>query len=197
MCPGAYGEYGPFSVKNRWVVNTENNSIGDESKVVVSQGATVKFETPSEVVGGLSGSGSVWLDGTTLGLNAVAKPVFSGSVGGRGTLSLVDGVQFFDNADLRSIGELAFSGGAFGGTAALGSLKVSGDVRFALPSSVLEDGGTVTVFTYDSIDAASRSLIEAATLVTQPTRRRNVSVNVGETCATVSVYKFGTTLIVR
>lgn len=196
-CPGVYGEYGPFSVKNRWVVNTENNSIGDDSKVVVAEGAAVKFETPSEVIGGVSGLGSVCLADTRLGLNAVANPTFSGSVEGSGMLSLVDGVQFFDNADLKYTGELSFDGGAFGGTAAFGALKVSGSVRFALPDSVLENGGTVTMFTYNSIDAASRSLIEAATLVTPPPHRRKVSINVGETSATVTVTKFGLILVVR
>ena len=198
VCPDIYGAYGPFSLKNRWPVNAARNAIGDESQLSVAHGATFDMASPFERVGGLSGLGSVVLDGATLALNDGARtPVFEGAVTGNGTLVLESGVQAFDNADLTGVTELAFAGGAFAGTARFGALKVTGDVKLVVPEALMAEGGSATLFTYDSIDAASKAALEAATFVYDFTGKRQVEIVVGEKSAVVNVRRHGMMLLVR
>ena len=154
--------------------------------------------SPFERVGGLSGLGSVVLDGATLALNDGARtPVFEGAVTGNGTLVLESGTQTFDEADLTGVTELAFAGGAFAGSATFGALKVTGDVKLAVPEALMAEGGSATLFTYDSIDAASKAALEAATFVYAFTGKRQVEIVVGETSAVVNVRRHGMMLLVR
>ena len=196
VCPSEYGKYGPFSLKDRWVVNGVNNAIGDKSTVNVAANAAVRFETSSERIGGLAGAGSVQLVDTRLALNAESRPTFSGAVTGSGKLVLDTGVQTFDGADLTGVSELSFAGGAFAGTATFGKLTVTGDVKLALSDDIVENGGRVTLFTYDSIDASGSNLA-TATLVPPPTKKRNVEVTIGEKSTVVTVSKRGLLLFVR
>ena len=219
VCPPLYGEYGPFSLKNRWPINGANNAIGDRSKVSVAQGAALSLATGFERVGGLAGAGSVYLADSTLSLNACQPATFSGAVSGSGTLEVTgEGTQSFDGADLSAVKTLALNGGAIDGTASfcgndltvafgggatwaalsgIGALTVTGDVKLALPEDVLRDGGSVTLFSYDSVDAGSKTALEAATVVGGLPRGRILEVVVGEKSTTATVYKNGFMVIVR
>lgn len=196
--PGPYGCYGPFSLKNRWLMNGAANAIGDDSLVTVSDGATFSLATDYERIGGLAGRGSVSLVGATLALNNVLNtPTFRGKMSGSGRLVLETGAQFFENADLTGVTELAFAGGAFGGTANFGALRVTGDVKLILPETVVKTGGAVRLFTYTSIDDDSKAALENATLISAFERTRKFSIDVGETAVTVNVFRSGMAIIYR
>ena len=198
VCPGPYGCYGPFSLKNRWLMNGAANAIGDDSLVTVSDGATFSLATDYERIGGLAGRGSVSLVGATLALNNVLNaPTFRGKMSGSGRLVLETGAQFFENADLTGVTELAFEGGAFGGTANFGALRVTGDVKLILPETVVKTGGTVRLFTYTSIDDDGKAALENATLISAFDRTRKFSIDVGETAVTVNVSRSGMAIFYR
>lgn len=198
VCPDRYGAYGPFSLKNRWPVNSASNAIGDESPVDVANGATFDLQTPYERVGGLSGSGSVRLGDARLVLNGGTRArTFAGAVSGVGELVLETGVQTFDGADLSGVANLVFAGGAFAGTATFGALKVTGDVKISLPDDLVRGCGSTTVFAYDSIDADSKAALEAATFQTSFAGKRQIEISVGETSTVVTVRKNGMLLFFR
>ena len=219
VCVGAYEPYGPFSLKDRWPINGVGNAIGDRSKVSVAQGAALSLATGFERVGGLAGAGSVYLADSTLSLNACQPATFSGAVSGSGTLEVTgEGTQSFDGADLSAVKTLALNGGAIDGTASfggndltvafgggatwaalsgIGALTVTGDVKLALPEDVLRDGGSVTLFSYDSVDAGSKTALEAATVVGGLRRGRTIEIVVGEKSTTATVYKNGFMFFIR
>ena len=197
VCVGAYEPYGPFSLKNRWPINGAANAIGDYSPVTISEGATLDVAAAYERIGGLAGLGSVLLRGSNLALSGVGGAAYAGQVAGGGTLTLCEGVQAFDGADLTGVSELAFAGGAFAGSATFGALKVSGDVTFSLPEDVVKNGGSVTVFTYDSVDDASKALIEAAKVLEPLRRTAKLEISVGAKATTVTVAKPGLAIIVK
>lgn len=219
----AYQEMGPFPVANKYPLGDRGccDAIGDRSPVSIAAGATLGLKADFERFGALSGAGTLDLDwGAVAEINAFTPATFSGKVTATGTRStlVVSGtnVQTFATADLSGVATLelegtiagtasfggedvtvAFNGGATAATLSdIGKLTVTGDVKLALSDDIVENGGRVTLFTYDSIDASGSNLA-TATLVPPPTKKRNVEVTIGEKSTVVTVSKRGIVLFVR
>mgnify|MGYP003310132925 CR=1 FL=1 len=165
-----YQEMGPFAVAAKYPLldRGAGDSLGDRSPVSIAAGATLRLATDYEMFGPLSGAGALAFDyGACGAINTTsAGATFAGCATGAGTLVLAgDGVQTFDDADLSGVSTLEFAGGAFGGTARFGALRIVGAVKLTLPANVCEAGGTVPLFTCTSLDANSRSALAAATVV--------------------------------
>ena len=143
----------------------------------------LKIDADYEQFGPLSGAGSLDLVWNAVGeINACASATFSGSVTGKGTLAVCgDAVQSFDGAVLSGVKTLELNGGAIAGTASfdgndvtvafnggatgaalsgIGTLTVTGVVKYALPDVTGMDSCSVTLFTATSIPAESKTLLE-------------------------------------
>ena len=218
---GSYKTVGPFSVADKFLLtgSTAANSIGDESPVAIDAGAALKLATDYEKFGPLSGTGTVELEWGAVGeINACAPATFSGSVTGRGTLAVCgDSVQTFEGATLAGAGTLELNGGAIAGTASfggndvtvafnggatratlsgIGTLTVTGDVKYALPDVTGMDSCSVTLFTATSIPAASQSLLAAGEFV-NAARSWLWNVTVTDTTVTLKGCKRGMVLLIE
>lgn len=181
----AYQRLGPFDVASKFPIldTSAANSIGDRSPVAIDEGATMKLDTDYEQFGPLSGAGSLDLVWNAVGeINACAPATFFGSVTGSGTLAVCGAdVQTFDDASLLGVKALELNGGAIAGSASfggndvtvafnggatgaalsgIGTLTVTGDVKYALPDVTGMDSCSVTLFTATSIPAESKTLLE-------------------------------------
>ena len=198
---GNYQDQGPWSVGGVFALpGLRDNRLGDEAPVTIASGATLQVAAEYERIGPLAGAGTLDLDlWSTADINAgTGNAAFSGAVTGSGTLVLSGaGTQVFDDADLTGVKTLEFAGGAFAGTARFGALKVTGDVKLEVPEELMDEGGSTTLFTYDSIDADSKAALEAATFVSSFTGRRQVEIVVGEKSAVVNVRRRGAMLLLR
>ena len=217
----AYQTVGPFEVASKfpYLDTSAANSIGDCSPVAISNNATLKLAADYEKFGPLSGTGTVELEWDAVGeINACAPATFSGSVTGRGTLAVCgDDVQTFDGATLSGAETLELNGGAIAGTASfggsdvtvafnggatratlsgIGTLTVTGDVKYALPDVTGMDSCSVTLFTATSIPAASQSLLAAGEFV-NAARSWLWNVTVTDTTVTLTGLKRGMVLLIK
>ena len=137
---------------------------------------------------------------------------------GRGTLAVCgDSVQTFEGATLAGAGTLELNGGAIAGTASfggndvtvafnggatratlsgIGTLTVTGDVKYALPDVTGMDSCSVTLFTATSIPAASQSLLAAGEFV-NAARSWLWNVTVTDTTVTLKGCKRGMVLLIE
>ena len=184
---GVSAAEGPWSVAGTWPVPARQNVLGDAAPVTVASGAELWVSSDGETVGALSGAGLVTLfEQSLLALNpSAAGAVFSGTIGGSGTLALVGtGTQTLDGARLDGVSRLALSGGTLAGRAEvghdltldfaggslsgslekIGALTVGGAVAFAVPAGA-QKGFVQPLLGWTSIDAASRARLEQATVV--------------------------------
>ena len=216
-----YQELGPFPVSDKWPLLDmgAGDSLGDKSPVRIDAGATLKLATDYEKFGPLSGAGALNLEWDAVGeINAYAPATFSGSVTGRGTLAVCgDSVQTFNNATLSGVNTLELNGGAIAGAASfggndvtvafnggatraalsgIGTLTVTGAVKYALPDLEGQDSYAVTLFTATSIPAESKMLLENAELVGAP-RNWNLKVIVTNTMVKLQGNKKGTVVIIK
>ena len=216
-----YQELGPFSVSEKWPLLDmgAGDSLGDKSPVAIGAGATLKLATDYEKFGPLSGAGALDLVWNAVGeINACAPATFSGSVTGRGTLAVCgDSVQTFEGATLAGAETLELNGGAIAGTASfggsdvtvafnggatratlsgIGTLTVTGDVKYALPDVTGMDSCSVTLFTATSIPAASQSLLAAGEFV-NAARSWLWNVTVTDTTVTLKGCKRGMVLLIE
>jgi len=216
-----YQTVGPFplSAKFPYLDTYAANSIGDASPVAISNNATLKIDADYEKFGPLSGAGVLDLVWNAVGeINACAPATFSGSVTGEGTLAVCgDSVQTFDGATLSGAKTLELNGGAIAGTASfggndvtvafnggatgaalsgIGTLTVTGDVKYAVPDITEIESCSVTLFTAAEIPAASQELLEAGEFV-DASRKWNWGVTVTGTTVTLYGNKRGTALMIR
>ena len=138
--------------------------IPDTSRVIVHAGAALCIaEGAIETIGPLSGTGTVAVaDSAVLGINLTEDAVFAGAITGtNGTLALAgDHTQRFTGVTTTP-GDLTvdFCGGRFGGLLRVGgALTVTGDVAYAMPTSL---PATIPLFTFGSIGPASRDALVA------------------------------------
>lgn len=193
------GTVGPFPIIQPAGLSAVD-AIPDTSRVRIAQDAMLELGAGViETVGPLSGTGTVSLvSGATLGLNLFEDAVFDGAVNGAGgTLALAGGhAQFFTSAHTIP-GDFAvdFRGGRFGGTLRVGgALTVTGPVAYAQPAR-LPYGATL--FTFSSIDTASReALIAGAASLTLPSGYE-ATVRVTADAAYLSVAAPGTVILLR
>ncbi|MBQ3289469.1 MAG: hypothetical protein IJH50_08695 [Kiritimatiellae bacterium] len=217
-----YQELGPFPVAEKWPLLDmgAGDSLGDRSPVVISNNATLKLATDYEQFGPLSGAGSLDLVLNAVGeINACAPATFSGSVTGEGTLAVCGtDVQTFDDATLSGAKTLELNGGAIAGSASfggndvtvafnggatgaelsgIGTLTVTGDVKYALPDVTGMDSCSVTLFTATSIPAESQELLKAGGLVGTAPHSWSWGVTVTDTTVTLEGYRRGMFLIIQ
>ena len=185
----------------------------------MDSGATLKLDTDYEQFGPLTGAGAIDLVLNAVGeINACAPATFSGSVTGEGTLAVCgDSVQTFDGASLSGVKTLELNGGAIAGTASfggndvtvafnggatgaalsdIGTLTVTGAVKFALPDLTVLDSYSATLFTATNIPAASKALLKEGVPVDLP-RNWACSVGVSDTSVVLRVNRRGTMLVIR
>ena len=151
-------------------------------------------------------------------INACAPATFSGSVTGRGTLAVCgDDVQTFDGATLSGVNTLELNGGAIAGTASfggsdvtvsfnggatraalsgIGTLAVTGAVKYALPDVSNIDTYANTLFTAANIPAESQALLSAGEFVGS-SRKWAWKVAVTDTAVVLIGNKRGTTMVIR
>ena len=217
----SYQMIGPFDVawKFAYTGGEAGNSIGDKSPVAIDVGATLRLDTSYEKFGPLSGSGTLDLVWDAVGeINACAPATFSGSVTGRGTLAVCgDAVQTFDGATLSGAKTLELNGGAIAGTAGfggndvtvafnggatgaalsgIGTLTVTGPVKYALPDVTGIESYSATLFTATTIPAASQELLAAGEFV-EASRKWRWGVTVTGTTVTLRGNVCGTTIMIR
>ena len=217
----SYQELGPFPVAEKWPLLDmgAGDSLGDKSPVTVDAGATLKLATDYEKFGPLSGSGTLDLVWNAIGeINACAPAMFSGSVTGEGTLAVCgDSVQTFDEATLSGVKTLELNGGAIAGTASfggndvtvafnggatgaalsgIGTLTVTGDVKYALPDVTGIESYSATLFTATNIPAASQELLAAGEFV-DASRNWRWGVTVTGTTVTLRGNVCGTAIMIR
>lgn len=190
---------GPFLIRQPAGLSAVN-TIPDNSRVRIAQGATLELGAGAiETVGPLSGTGTVSLaSGATLGINLVEDAVFDGMINGtRCTLALAgDHAQSFTSVNtIPGDFTVAFQGGQFGGTLHVGgALTISGPVAFAQPASF---PARTLLFTYNSMDAASRaSLIAGADSISLPAGMA-VKVTITDTFAVLSIDSPGTVILLQ
>ena len=216
-----YQTVGPFEIASKfpYLDTSAANSIGDRSPVAVSNNATLKIDADYEKFGPLSGAGTLDLSWNAVGeINACAPATFSGSVTGAGTLAVCgDSVQTFDGATLSGVKTLELNGGAIAGTASfggndvtvafnggatraalsgIGTLTVTGDVKYALPDLTGLDSYSVALFTATNIPAASQALLAAGEPDNIP-HRWAWSVSVSGTSVVLRVNRRGIAMIIR
>ena len=216
----AYQRLGPFDVASKfpYLDTLAANSIGDRSPVAIDEGATLKIDADYEQFGPLSGAGSLDFVLNAVGeINACAPATFSGSVTGKGTLAVCGtDVQTFDDASLSGVKTLELNGGVITGTASfggndvtvtfnggatgaalsgIGTLTVTGDVKYALPDLAGQSAYSVTLFTATSIPAESKALLEAG--VVDVPHGWLCTVTVTETKVTLEARKRGLVLLVK
>ena len=217
----SYQELGPFPVAEKWPLLDmgAGDSLGDCSPVAISNNATLKLATDYEKFGPLSGTGTLDLVLNAVGeINVCAPATFSGSVTGSGTLAVCgDSVQTFDDATLSGAKTLELNGGAIAGTASfggsdvtvafnggatraalsdIGTLTVTGGVKYALPDVSSMDAYSVTLFTATSIPAASQTLLSEGEFA-GATRRWKWGVTVTDTTVTLHGNKRGTVIMIQ
>ena len=218
----SYQELGPFPVSEKWSLLDmgAGDSLGDRSPVVISNNATLKLATDYERFGPLSGAGALELEWDAVGeINACAPATFSGSVTGKGTLAVCgDSVQTFNGATLSGAKTLELNGGAIAGTASfggndvtvafnggatraalsgIGTLTVTGSVKYALPDVTGMDAYTATLFTATTIPAASKELLEAGVFEGDTSRSWKWGVTVTDTTVTLHGNKCGLVLSIK
>ena len=193
--------------------------IPDASRTRIAAGATLLLAAGAlETVGPLSGTGTVALAaGASLTINAFEEAVFEGTFTGDGALAVSNGVQALHGAALDGVtnlvlaaggiltgdathdGDLAvsFAGGAYRGSIDVtGALSVAGDAVYALP----EDADlpyTLTLFTYASADAATRTALAAGAETLSVPDGYVATVRVTDHSATLSVSAPGLILLLR
>ena len=217
-----YQTVGPFPLSSKfpYLDTSAANSIGDASPVEIDAGAALKIDADYEKFGPLSGAGSLDLVWNAVGeINVCAPATFSGSVTGDGTLAVCgDSVQTFDGATLSGVKTLELNGGAIAGTASfggndvtvafnggatgatlsgIGTLTVTGDVKYALPDVTGMDSCSVTLFTATSIPAASQALLEAGEFVGAASHRWLWNVVVTGTTVTLEGCRRGLTVVIQ
>ena len=221
----AYQEIGPFYVGDKFPLLDMGacNVLGDESPVTIAAGATLRIASAYEKMGPISGAGTLVLDwATTAEINACAPATFSGKVehyGRKGTLAVTGAaVQTFDNVDLSGVATLELNGGALVGTASAGgdlavqfnggayngtitvpgALSVTGTMKIAVPENVVS-GYRRTLFTYESIDDASKEILRSASADNPESLPQGfrMLVTAKETECTVSIAALGTLVIFR
>ena len=217
-----YQEMGPFPVAEKWPLLDmgAGDSLGDASPVAISNNATLKLATDYEKFGPLSGAGALDLVLNAVGeINACAPATFSGSVTGEGTLAVCgDSVQTFDGASLSGVKTLELNGGAIAGTASfggndvtvafnggatgaalsgIGTLTVTGDVKYALPDLAGQNAYSVTLFTATDIPTESKALLEAGELVGTASHAWLCNITVTETEVTLEARKRGLLLLIK
>ena len=216
-----YQEMGPFPVAEKWPLLDmgAGDSLGDKSPVEIDTGATLKLATDYEKFGPLSGAGTLELEWDAVGeINACAPATFSGSVTGRGTLAVCgDAVQTFDGATLSGVNTLELNGGAIAGAASfggndvtvafnggatraalsgIGTLTVTGNVKYAVPDLTGISSYSATLFTATSIPDATKTLLEKGEVVgAQRTWKWTVSVVGGS--VTLSGRRLGMVLLFK
>ena len=201
LATAGYTDCGPWSLVDRFplLAAGASNAIGDGSVVRVAPGATFELEAAYERVGGLAGEGTVVVpEGSTLALSPTGAPSFAGSVACAGTLEFAEGSQLFDGASCggRDLA-VSFAGGAVGGClGGIGALRVTGTPCVAIPED-LADGARVELFAYASLDAASRTALEAAQPASALPRGYQLRMVVDETKAVAVFEKRGFTVIFR
>ncbi len=217
----SYQELGPFPVAEKWPLLDmgAGDSLGDKSPVTIDSGATLKLATDYEKIGPLSGAGALDLVLNAVGeINACAPATFSGSVTGEGTLAVCgDSVQTFDGATLSGVKTLELNAGAIAGTASfggndvtvafnggatgaalsgIGTLTVTGDVKYAVPDVTGIDSYSATLFTATTIPAASQDLLAAGEFI-NASRKWRWGVTVTGTTVTLHGYVRGTMIMFR
>ena len=216
----AYQRLGPFDVASKfpYLDTSAANSIGDRSPVAIDEGATLKIDADYEQFGPLSGAGSLDLVLNAVGeINACAPATFSGNVTGEGTLAVCGAdVQTFAGASLSGVKTLELNGGEIAGTASfggsdvtvafnggatgaalsgIGTLTVTGDVKYALPDLAGQNAYSVTLFTATSIPSASQDLLRAG--VVDVPHGWLCTVTVTDTTVTLDARKRGLVLIIQ
>jgi hypothetical protein len=215
-----YQTVGPFPLSSKfpYLDTYAANSIGDASPVAISNNATLKIDADYEKFGPLSGAGSLDLVWNAVGeINACAPATFSGSVTGSGTLAVCgDSVQTFDGATLSGVKTLELNGGEIAGTASfgdndvtvafnggatgaalsgIGTLTVTGTVKYALPDLTGLNAYSVTLFTATSISAESQEKLEA--VVVNAPHGWVCTVTVTDTTVTLNARKRGLAIIIK
>jgi autotransporter-associated beta strand protein len=176
------------------------DAIPDASRVVVHAGAALRIGGDAfETVGPLNGAGTVSIaEGATLTLNLFEDAVFDGAFGGAGgTLALAGNHAFTCTGAAATPGDFAvdFRGGKFGGTLHVGgALAVSGPVAYALPASL---PASVPLFTFGSIDAASRDALVAGAASLAVPQGYAANVRVTGNAATLTVSAPGLIMMLR
>jgi len=218
----AYQRLGPFDVASKfpYLDTTAANSIGDASPVAIDEGATLKIDADYERFGPLSGAGSLDLVLNAVGeINACAPATFSGSVTGEGTLAVCgDSVQTFGGASLSGVKTLELNGGAIAGSASfdgndvtvafnggatgaalsdIGTLTVTGDVKYALPDVSDKNSYVATLFEATAIPAASKARLANGVFEGATSKSWKWGVTVIETTVTLYGNKRGTTIVIR
>jgi hypothetical protein len=152
-------------------------------------------------------------------INACAPATFSGSVTGSGTLAVCgDDVQTFDGATLSGVKTLELNGGAIAGTASfggndvtvafnggatgaalsdIGTLTVTGDVKYALPDVSDKNSYVATLFEATAIPAASKARLANGVFEGATSKSWKWGVTVIETTVTLYGNKRGTTIVIR
>lgn len=102
--------------------------IADGSRVVVSNGATMNFNSVSDTIEGLSGAGSVALGSATVTLSNIATDTFSGVISGTGAIiKRGAGTQVLSGAN-------TYSGAT---TVGGGTLRISGNTNLGNTSTTI------------------------------------------------------------
>jgi autotransporter-associated beta strand protein len=176
---------------------TRAAALPDGSPVSIAAGATLRLAGSAETVGPLTGTGTVeLLDGATLGVNLFGDAAFAGSfVSEGGTLELAGSHALACVSAVSGDLAVAFRGGRFGGLLNVsGALAVTGPVAYAQPAAF---PATVPLFTFGSIDAASRDALTAgaASLSVPPGMVAKVTVTAAS--ATLTVNAPGTVIILK
>ena len=217
----SYQMIGPFDVASKFAYTggAAGNSLGDKSPVAIDAGATLRLDTSYEKFGPLSGAGTLDLVWNAVGeINACALATFSGSVTGEGTLAVCgDAVQTFDGATLSGAKTLELNGGALAGSASfggndvtvafnggatgaalsgIGTLTVTGTVKYALPDVTGIESYSATLFAATTIPAASQTLLAAGEFV-EASRNWRWRVTVTGTTVTLRGNVCGTTIMIR
>lgn len=217
----AYQELGPFPVAEKWPLLDmgAGDSLGDRSPVVIDENATLKLNTDYEKFGPLSGAGTLNLAFGAVGeINACAPATFSGKVTGEGTLAVCGtDVQTFDGATLSGAKTFELNGGAIAGTASfggnnvtvafnggatgaalsgIGTLTVTGDVKYATPDVSGIESYSVTLFTATNIQSEVQRLLMRGEFV-EASRKWNWGVTVTDKTVILHGNKRGTTIVIR
>ena len=216
-------DFGPWTLAGKHVVPGRGavNAVSDTSEVRLSAGATLALDTDYEKVGALAGAGTVAFSpiggDNVLGLATTNNTAaFTGAVTGRGTLEISgEGTQAFDGADLSGVTSLVLKGGTVTGTASVAgdltvdfaggatalevsgikALTVTGEPKIALPKDLTEVF-KLTLFTYESIDASSKTCLESIQVEEVPQSYR-ATLSVTDTACVLSLGKDGLLLILK
>jgi autotransporter-associated beta strand protein len=201
-------------------------ALPDAAPVFVAFGATLLLDGAAERVGPLSGAGAVALrNGAALDINVSEDAAFDGAFTGQGTLAVGGAAtQSFADADISGVtnlvlrggagvsahaalagtastsGDLSvtFAGGAYGAAtiAVSGALSVSGAARYALPEGAAFPYSR-TLFTFGTLDAASRAALRAGAAALDVPRGYAATVRITDSAAVLTVSAPGLILTVK